>query len=139
MGTRREPAPRDTALEKQGKLLVELLRSGKSEHQRRILIWGGLRLLATAAVGILGLALFGLVAPILPRAAGVFLSILAWAGIGWLVWRHWVRPPRAACRGNRVQRARRSSSASAARPPAVRSTSWPRRSSAPTRKPAGCS
>src|SRR5262245_10954217 len=95
MSTRREAAPRDATLEKQGKLLVALLRSGKSEHQRRIVIWGGLRLLATAAVGVFGLTLLALVVPILPRAAGVGLSLLAWAGIAWLVWRHWVRPLRA--------------------------------------------
>jgi hypothetical protein len=82
-------------LEKRGKLLISLLRRGKREHQRNIIVWGGLRLLSVIAVGALVLLVVSLMAPILPRPIGVLLAALAWVGIAWLVWTCWLRPLRA--------------------------------------------
>ncbi len=84
-----------TRLRERGRLLIALLRRGKRDHQRSILVWGGLRILATLAVGALVLVMVAALAPILPRPLGVVLGVLAWAGLAFLLWRHWLRPLRA--------------------------------------------
>ncbi len=82
-------------LQERGSLLVALLRHGRAQHARRVLLWGGLGMVRTLALAFVGLAAFTVLAPILPRPVGVVLAVLLWAGMSWLVWKHWVRPLRA--------------------------------------------
>lgn len=78
-----------------GRLLVALLRRGQSEHRRRILLWGGLKILAGIVLGALVLGIVAGLAPELPRPLGILLPLAAWSGLAVLVWKHWVRPLRA--------------------------------------------
>lgn len=78
-----------------GALLLALLRREKSGHLRRIFGWGGLRILAGLGMGAAALLALGSLPAGLPRVLGVLVGAGAWAGCGWLVWRHWVRPLRA--------------------------------------------
>ncbi|MFQ5601522.1 MAG: hypothetical protein ACE5G2_13340, partial [Candidatus Krumholzibacteriia bacterium] len=82
-------------LQERSSMLVSLLRRGKRDHQRSILMWGGLRIVSGAAIGAIVLLVLGGLAPILPRVVGVALAMLAWGGLVVLVWRHWIRPLRA--------------------------------------------
>ncbi|HZL85471.1 MAG TPA: DUF4175 family protein [Candidatus Krumholzibacteria bacterium] len=82
-------------LQERGSLLVSLLRQGRAQHARRVLLWGGLVMVRTLALAFVGLAVFTALVPILPRPLGMALAVLLWAGASWLVWRHWVRPLRA--------------------------------------------
>jgi hypothetical protein len=82
-------------LQERGKLLIQLLRRGKHAHQRDIVTWGGVRILAGVAVALVLLLAVSSLAPILPRPASVALGLVAWAVIAGLVWRHWLRPLRA--------------------------------------------
>ena len=89
---------RDDALQRlqeRGKLLIQLLRRGKHAHQRDIVTWGGVRILASLAVVLVLLLAVSSLAPILPRPASAALGLVAWALIAGLVWRYMLRPLRA--------------------------------------------
>ena len=89
------PGPAQRRLVERGQMLVSLLRRGKRDHQRDILLWGGLRIAAGVALLSVLMLLLSSWLPILPLAASVAATIVLWCGIGFLVWRHWVRPLRA--------------------------------------------
>jgi len=82
-------------LRERGQLLLSLLRRGKRDHQKDILLWGGLRIAVGVALLLVLAVLLGSWMPILPRAASIALSVALWSVVGFLVWRHWVRPLRA--------------------------------------------
>jgi len=74
MGPQNDAAAR---LRERGRLLISLLRHGKRDHQRHILLWGGLRIASAIAVGALVLVIVGAVAPILPLPVGIALGVVA--------------------------------------------------------------
>lgn len=82
-------------LAERGALLVALLRREKGDFTRRVLLWGGLRVLCGVALAAAVLVILGAVSPVLPRILSLPLAVSAWAGLGFLAWRHWVRPLRA--------------------------------------------
>lgn len=82
-------------LAERGALLVALLRREKDVLARRMLLWGGLRILAGVAAAAAVLVVLGAALPALPKPASVLLALAVWAGAGFLVWRQWVRPLRA--------------------------------------------
>lgn len=84
----------EQTLAARGALLLGLLQREKSGHLRRILGWGSLHIVAWLAAGAALLVALAAAQPGLPRVLGLLLGLAAWAGCGWLVWRHWVKPLR---------------------------------------------
>ena len=85
-------AATDKSRQDRGALLLALLRQGKRQHARRVLLWGGVAILRTLGIVLVGVATVALLAPVLPRPVGLVLSLAFWAGLGWLVWKSWVQP-----------------------------------------------
>jgi DNA-binding transcriptional regulator YiaG len=88
--TMTEDAPR--RLVERGALLIRLLHGAKRQHQRRILIWGGLGFLGAVTAGLAVWMLLAASVPAMPRIASVVLALCAWAGAGSAIWKRWVRP-----------------------------------------------